>query len=415
MRGGVALSGLEEPWARYRGLTAAANDCRPCGARNIRLCCRLARVALAALLLSLASRSLAAEHPAWLTGNAAEQRLASPISGSWTGVPVLQVLQSLGSAERLAIVLDRRVDPHGKVDLSATDERMSVVLQRIAAERGQGASMLDAVTYVGPQPVAERLRTLRAMLHDRARDLPPAARRALVERRAWHWDDLATPRELLADLAREAKVTLEGVDQVPHDLWRGADLPPLAWIDRVLLVAVQFDLSCQFDAAGTTVRLVPLPDHVEVTRSFPGRGQAAALAQKWRKQVPAARITVEGDRVMVAGLVEDQELLEEAQRTGSARRTSVKPGKQVYKLSVDKAPLRSLLAQLGPKLNVEFQWDDAALQQAGRSLDTLVSFKVEDAGLDELLAAVLEPAGLTFKRKDKRVEILPGNKAAQKP
>lgn len=357
----------------------------------------------------------AAEHPAWLGGSAVEQRLSSPISGSWSGVPVLQVLESLSAAERVAIVLDRRVDPHGKVDLEATDERMSVVLGRIAAQRGQGTSVLDAVAYVGPQGVAERLRTLGAMLHERARELPPAARRVLLERHAWHWDRLATPRDLLAELAREAKVTIDGVEQVPHDLWREADLPALAWIDRLLLVAVQFNLSCQLDSSGTTVRLVPLPESVAVTRSYPGRGQPAALAQKWRKQVPAAQISVEGDRVVVAGLVEDHELLEAAQRGGSARRTTVKPGKRVYKLSVEKASLRNLLAQLESKLSLEFHWDDAALQQAGRSLETLVSFKVEDASLDELLAAALEPAGLTFQREDKRVEILPAPaKAGQK-
>lgn len=374
-----------------------------------RLRFRLGTSALVALLSGvLATQLAAADTPAWHTGAAVEQQLRTSTTGSWTGVPVVQVLRSLSTAQRVAIVLDRHVDPHGKVELSVTEEPLSVVLGRIAVQQGQGTSQLDAVVYVGPLGVAERLRTLRALLHEQMRELPAAARRPLVERRAWRWEDLATPRELLAQLAAQAKgVTIEGLEQIPHDLWRGADLPPLAWIDRLLLVAVQFDLTCQIASAGTTVRLVPLPEHVEISRSYPGHGQAAALAQKWSKQVPASRVSADGDRVTVVGLVEDHDLLEEAQRSGSARRTTVKQGKQVFKLSVEKAPVRQVLRQLEQKLSLEFHWDEAALQQAGRSLDALVTFKVENASLDELLAAVLEPAGLTFSRQERRVQISP--------
>jgi hypothetical protein len=267
--------------------------------------------------------------------------------------------------------------------------------------------------YIGPQVVAERLRTLSALSHEALRNLPAASRRPLQERRAWQWEDLTTPRELLANLARQSDAKIEGQEQVPHDLLRGADLPSLAWIDRLLLLAVQFNLSFQLEQEGAVVRLVPLPEHAEITRSYPARGQAAALAQKWRGQLPAARIKADGDRVLVVARIEDHELLEQAQRSGSAKRTTVKPGKQVYQLAVEKVPVRQLLSELGRKMNLEFEVDEATIRQAGRSLDSLVSFKVQDASLDELLAAALAPAGLAYTRQDRKVKISPA--AARKP
>ena len=51
--------------------------------------------------------------------------------------------------------------------------------------------------------------------------LPAARRQALSAERAWEWDDLATPRNLLAALATEARVKIEGLDQIPHDLVAG--------------------------------------------------------------------------------------------------------------------------------------------------------------------------------------------------
>ncbi len=369
--------------------------------------------AAAAALLTQPPQTAAAEHANWLTGNALHQQLERPLGVSWTGAPLGPTLQKLAHHQQVCIVLDRRVDPNRKLDLTVEAEPLSIVLQRVAVQQGEGTAVLDSLVYIGPPVVAERLRTLSALGHEALRKLPPANRRPLQERRAWQWEDLATPRELLANLARQGGVKIEGQEQIPHDLLRSADWPPLAWMDRLLLLAVQFNLGVELEQEGALLRLVPLPEHAEITRSYPAHGQAAALAQKWRGQLPAARINADDDRVLVVARIEDHELLEQAQRGGSAKRTTVKPGKQVYQLAVEKVPVRQLLSELGRKMNLEFELDEPAIRQAGRSLDSLISFKVQDASLDELLAAALAPAGLAYTRQDRKVKVSPA--AAQKP
>ncbi len=82
-------------------------------------------------------------------------------------------------------------------------------------------------------------------------------------------------------------------------------------------------------------------------------------------------------------------------------------GHQVYTLTIKNQPVGKLLRALAGRLDVEMAFDEAAIAKAGRSLDTLVSFEVRGAKLDALLDAATKPAGLTFRRKDKKVTVVP--------
>jgi hypothetical protein len=66
-----------------------------------------------------------------------------------------------------------------------------------------------------------------------------------------------------------------------------------------------------------------------------------------------------------------------------------------------------MLAELAEKLDLDVRVDKNALERAGISLTQEVSFRVRDATLDDVLEAVLSPAGCTFRRQGKIVEVLP--------
>ena len=85
--------------------------------------------------------------------------------------------------------------------------------------------------------------------------MPAAVSRPLLQPKPLAWPDFATPRDILTDLARQNGLTLEGLDRVPHDLWAAADLPPLSLVERLTLVANQFDLTFALSADGRTVTL----------------------------------------------------------------------------------------------------------------------------------------------------------------
>ena len=190
-------------------------------------------------------------------------------------------------------------------------------------------------------------------------------------------------------------------------MWRGADLPPLSWLDRLTLVLAEFDLTFKIERGGAEVEIIKIPAQVAITRSFAAPRDAAKLARTWSRSLPNARITVEKGRIQVVGLVEDQEWIETRLSGKPLDRPVVTAGPEVYKLSVEKAALESVLKQLAVRLDLQLDWDRAAIDRARISTDQLISVQVSDASLDELLKTVLAGTGLNFRRAGQKITIFP--------
>ena len=370
-----------------------------------------------ALGLIVAAGSSVAGPPAgqppdgWRTGPALAKQLATVLpNASWSNAPLRHVVQSISRAGRLAILIDRRVDPDQRLDLTLHDASYEDILRQIAEDRGLGMTVLGPVIYLGPADASARLRTVSLLAHQQARTLPADAERRFLRAARMGWPDFATPRELLSGLAAAEGIRLSGLEQVPHDLWAGADLPPLSLVDRLLLVAVQFDLTLKLSPDGRGVTLVPIPDDVAIVREYPGGRQAHQLAAKWAALAPDCEIEVAGERIVVRGLLEDHE------RISGAGRPSARPGprkvkpdraKKRWTVRGAKGPMDRVLEQLAAKLQVEVRIDRQALAEAGISPSVEVSFSVREATLDELLRAAVEPAGCTFRRQGSVVEVFP--------
>jgi hypothetical protein len=79
----------------------------------------------------------------------------------------------------------------------------------------------------------------------------------------------------------------------------------------------------------------------------------------------------------------------------------------VYSLRVAEKPVGPVTRELARRLNWQVEFDEAAIEAAGLSLDARVSFAVENVDQDELLHALLRPAGLTFRREGEVIKIVP--------
>lgn len=325
------------------------------------------------------------------------------MTASWSATPLAEALGELSRSQRVAIRLDRRVDPEQPLSLTIEALALEAAVERIAHRRQLEVSWFGPLVYLGPRPAARRLRTLTALRADEAARLSADRRRAFSQEEPWRWDNLATPRDLCQWLADEAHLRLESVDALPHDLWAAADLPPLSWIDRLTLVTNEFDLTFQFTEGGAAVRLLPIVEPVRIERRYPGGRQPEELAERYARLAPEAEVQRSGGKVVVRGRIEDHERLTARPKPPP----SGKPGKEVYTMRVHNQPLSAVLDKLREQLGLELRIDQAALRQAGVSLDERVSFGTEEATLDELLTAVLKPAGLTYRGEGKAFEIVP--------
>jgi hypothetical protein len=360
-------------------------------------------------------RFAAAGTGAWLTGDSFRERLEQPVGAIfWSGLPLRPALVRLARTEQVAILLDRRVDPDQKVDLSLEGVSLREALGRIAKHLGLGLSLPESFAYFGPPRAAARLWTLLELRRDEARRLPAAASRRLLLADRLSWPDFASPRPLLARLAASGPVVVSPLEDVPHDLWAAADLPPLPLVDRIALVAAQFDLTFRFVHGGTGLQLVPIPDEVAVVRSYPGKHRANALAAEWADAVPGVRVKAVGERVFVKGRMEDQQRI--ADLASPPRRNPLRPaekpapagaGEQRYTLRVVQKPLGDTLEQLAARFHLKLTLDEEALRTAGISLQQPVSFTATDVTLDGLFQALLRPAGCAFRLREHSIEVRP--------
>ncbi|HEX7449302.1 MAG TPA: hypothetical protein VF306_17235 [Pirellulales bacterium] len=339
----------------------------------------------------------------WLVGRDLTIQRGRPLTASWSQTPVREALAELSRSQRVAMLLDRRIDPDRPVSLSIDAVALEDAVAQIAHECQADVSWFGPLAYLGPPAAAQRLRTLAALRDADAERLSGERRQRFAHPRSWSWEDLATPRELCQSLAAEARVRLESLDLLPHDLWAAADLPPLTWIERLTLLANEFDLTFEFADDGAAVRLTPVVEPVRIERRYAGGKQPVALARRYAELAPEAEVERFGGGVIVRGRIEDHERLTEQPK----RVSRGKPGKQVFTVRADEQPLSAVLDQLRSQLRLTLNIDEAALRKAGISLDRSISFDVKRATLEELLFAVLRPAGLTYRGEGREFEIFP--------
>jgi hypothetical protein len=225
--------------------------------RSRALCWVAAIVAANTLVWGGAADAADATH--WATGTVLQHRLQEEVTIRWANNPLRPAIRHLSQAKHVAILIDRRVDPDQKLDVSLKDVSLESALQTIARGLGLGTSRLGSVIYLGPASAADRLHAVAAALEKDVRRLPSAMQRKYLLPKRLAWEDFAAPRELVAELARGGGLKITGLERVPHDLWAAADLPPISLVDRLTLIAFQFDLTFEIADGGRQLKLVSLP------------------------------------------------------------------------------------------------------------------------------------------------------------
>ncbi len=363
----------------------------------------VAMIAIACPAICLADPS------SWLIGDQLQQSLEKRIGITWTNIPLRQAIDRLSHLQRIAVTLDRRIDPNQKIELKFDDVTLKEALQRVASRLGVGVTMLGPVVYFGPKSTTDRLRTVAAMRSDDVKRLPIGDRSRWTQSKSLKWDEATAPRELVSELVRSTGVGIDAISQIPADLWAAGDLPALSLTDQLTLLLAQFNLTFELSSDGRTIRLIPLPEKPQIERSYAAVSAQDAMA-KLRQQpmLHNTDIRMAASRVVVSGTQEEQDIVSELLSGRTAGRTTVNEGKKVYTLQIPiEKPVGKLLEQLGPALNVQIHMNADAIKAAGLSLDTLVKIDVKDASADELLKSILQPAGLTFRRQGDVIEIAP--------
>lgn len=327
------------------------------------------------IFLLESGQTLAQESIQWATGKQFQAQLAAPVDIYWANNPLREALYGLAQAKGVAVLIDRRIDPGRRQNLSLQNVPLRTALQAIAEENQAAMAILGPVVYFGPASAAERLSAVATMLESEARRLPNTLREKYLSAEACSWEDLATPRELLREMTGRQGFSFVNLEEIPHDLWAAASLPSLSLVDRMTLIAIQFDMVVRIVGDGTQLKLERLPE--EIARS-PG----------WPKQSTSSDT-------------------KPSRPQGSSAENALPENVRIDRFSVREKPLEAVLTQLAERLGLTLQINRQAIAAAGISLEQRISLELKNATIDELFARLLGPCGLTFHRRGKLVEIVP--------
>ncbi|MEI6240367.1 MAG: hypothetical protein WCR51_08250 [Planctomycetia bacterium] len=286
--------------------------------------------------------------------------LTTPVTASWTGLPLRQVAARLSEIGGVAVVIDRRLDPDTSITLDASGEPLADVLDRVAA-----AARADVAMYAGHVRLVHHgagAAALAAAERLRSTELEALGKRLDAGAdTAWSWPDGAVPRDLVATAASQAGIVIEGLDELPHDHFPAASLPPLALADRLDLLLAHFDRRIAWQ---------------------PRRGQRAGMPVFSIVALPAAATEPPAAR-------------QRPPRRRDPPRPAREPG-STYTLTVA-APLDELLSTLARRFGLTLELDRAALARAGVAPAEIVRLELKAATREQLLDAICAPRALVWR------------------
>ncbi len=362
------------------------------------------------LIAGLAGAASASpDNPSWRTGTALERHWEAPVRMlRWGSNPLRDALASLSATQRVAVFLDRRVDPEQPIDFSSQDEPLAQLLARLAAELDLGTCRIGPVVYFGPPETAAVLPTVVQLRREERESFSPVIGRRLSRELPLEWPKLTAPRELIGRLAEEVGLGVRDLERIPHDLWPAVELPPLDFYQRMSLVLAGFGLTFQFED-DVRLRLVELPERAELQRDHPMPAHLAArIEARLRQAYPVAEVARQGGGLRVRAPWEVHQAIEGWLQGDIPRspRGPVRPSEVRYTLEVQNQPVGATAHALAQRLELELRYPpelEAQLQQR-------VSFRVEEVTREQLLEALLEPANLTFQVFEQTLEILPAER-----
>ena len=364
----------------------------------------------------------------FLIGAPFQKVLEQPAGLTWSGDSLRNALQELSRTKKIAILLDRRIDPTHELKLARANIPLRDLITAVAESGGAGSTVVGNVVYVGPKPSADRLPLLVKLRTQELAKLAasksaPTNKEANESKNSWQmrsakfknqrtlsWNDFDQPRELLHQLETRYQFEIEQLDQIPHDLWAGNSLPQVNATEVLSLLLIQFGSTFQFLPDRAAIQIVPLQEEeavVEVTYPV-SVAQPDKLARDLRERFPKAMIEQLESKIVVRASAEQHlviaQLLKEP-RSGSltkppSKKSSAKSDKpqpspltRKQALTVKNAPLLEVMKTF-EGTGVRFDYDRKQLEAANISLDRKVDIDVKGMTTEAIFRQLLEPLGL---------------------
>jgi hypothetical protein len=360
-----------------------------------------------------------------LTGGKFTAALDAPLSGSWVNAELRTLLSRIAETRRTALFLDRRLDPNRVLTFDSTGKTLRESLVEIVEPADAAMTQLGSTVVLAPIPAAGRLRTLAQLRVEELSAVVAGAKGTAVkprllsmaERRTLRWNDLDEPKSILELIATRWKLTIDGLDRVPHDLWAGGVLADVNASEALTIVLNGFDLTFEWLPDASGVRLVPVPETVTLERRYapPRTVPLAEAIQKWTSEIPGLDAEADGKEIRIRGTLEQHEAVAALLKPGAKSTTGSKPTKPVkggpvplarrtFTLKTRDAPASAILDKL-KQSGLDIRYDAKQLREDGVDLSKTIALDLSAATTRELFDAICKPIGARFVVDGEMVKI----------
>ncbi len=331
--------------------------------------------------------------------------LNSPALATFEKRPLGECLKTLGTAYRVSIWVDRRVDLSRLVSIVGTNaaeppETKTTFgrLKAVAKLGGADAGVIENVVYVGPADQIGAVQRAAVRLHD---EIMTSRKRAStaeqVGLRSLKWEELTTPSELLDNIQKLWSIKVDS--ELPHDLMHAGELPSSTLATQLTLLHAGFDqqIECTASDVFTTSQLVQESDWKADYADKEVQTDRLAAA---RKEFPKATMLTQGKVSTVTGPAGFHLRLLAIRVPTNARIPEPK-----FTIPQFRAPLERVISDLAKHLGMEAKWSDSIPQTKRRTVVTFGVSKAKTA--DEILKQIADESGLKIQRQQQTIEVLP--------
>ena len=328
-----------------------------------------------------------------------EQQLRALISTRWN-LPLKAVLNSISETQRVAIFLDRRINPSQKIQLEVHDKSMSATLVQIADQANAQISYIRNVIYIGPKKTTHLLATVVAIHAKQHRQIQAENTRVFTTSKSTQWNRLSQPQSIVAAIAETANARITNIETIPFDLWDKQALPNLPFAMRMSIVLAGFDLTYQINN-DTSITLIPFPAEAKYQKTFSTDVSAANL-NRIKNSFPSLKITNNNEQLVASGRWEEIAELESLLRGNTiVRPKPTTTSTQVYTLTVTNQSIHNVLQAIARNEKLEL----TGSAESRKRWDKRISLEVKELPLDDLLLQVVGKGNLQYHIADNQLII----------
>lgn len=323
-----------------------------------------------------------------------------PLNVQWFGGELRDQIGELAALQRLGVWIDRDVDSSQIVQLAVSNATCEQILWLVAEQTGAGVAKFGNILYLGPRRRAVLLPQWREELEN---DVKKIVKNSSVRQRLTAKIDASVPawtrpREWLEAMGNHQKLQIEGLEQIPHDVWPAQPLPPMPAIEAIALWSSGFDLWPSVRSDGT-IALEPIVYPSTWTRSYPDLQLKMPAVEELLGKHPTATAEEKGGGITITADVDFFSELDYRLAFRHAPAGATPSGKQLYTIST-RATRGSLLASIAQQLSLEFEF----APEARSALEDNITLEVHGVELDELLTQITKGTRLEIEISPKKLK-----------